>query len=457
MRARADLRLGGAASATLGVAGMLALAGTISSQLPVAVAAGAVSGVAGFVILAAGWVEGLWLVAVSLPLPALYASEEARLPPILLVSTVVVCAWLVGAALDGRPMRKIARDAWGLAAVWTAVLVAAVFADDHLEAAREVVNFGLLLGLYVVTLDLVALRRGRAHVFARWVALAAAVAGSAAVAEALGLLPTRFPLRGSGFFRAAGGFGWPNELAMFLGISFPLTIHQVRCAGTPAARLGSLVMVGLTALGLGATFSRGSWLSVTAAPGVLLFVGERRTALRFWGAAALGAVALDLASGGAILARIMATSSDVLVVQRLFLTLAGLLMFQAHPFVGVGPGGFGGHLQEFGVQVSGLFDFEQSAQNGYVQMAAESGVVGLLALLVFVGGTFRVLLRSARHADVATGVSTEEASLRTALLWSFTTACVVSLFEWPFAHGVGELIVVVAASGVALARERSRS
>ena len=45
--------------------------------------------------------------------------------------------------------------------------------------------------------------------------------------------------------------------------------------------------------------------------------------------------------------------------------------------------------------------------------------------------------------------------VRVALLWSFTTACLVTFFEWPFAHGVGELVVLVAGAGLALAPARS--
>jgi O-antigen ligase len=86
-------------------------------------------------------------------------------------------------------------------------------------------------------------------------------------------------------------------------------------------------------------------------------------------------------------------------------------------------------------------------------MAAEAGIVGLLALVVFLGGTLRVILRDARMLRADPLADPEESSLQRALLWSFTTACLLGFVEWPFAHGVGELIMLVAALGYARSRK----
>jgi O-antigen ligase len=132
--------------------------------------------------------------------------------------------------------------------------------------------------------------------------------------------------------------------------------------------------------------------------------------------------------------------------------LTGLLMFRAHPLLGVGPGAFEVGLQRFGPQIFGLWDYVASAHNLYIHMAAETGLVGLAALLGFLVTIFLVLLRSARREGGTSAREAEERSLRRAILWSFTTACVVGFFEWPFAHGVAELIMIVSAMGCALAR-----
>jgi O-antigen ligase len=231
---------------------------------------------------------------------------------------------------------------------------------------------------------------------------------------------------------------------MFLTISLPLAVGSLRMADTTLGRSAAVAAIGAVALGLAATFSRGSWVTAAAAPVVLIFAGEGRLAVRFCGAALLAGLAIDVASGGALSTRVAATTGDVLVAQRLLLSGAGLLMFRSSPLVGVGPGGFGEALEAFGPQISGLFDFVGSAHNGYVHVAAEAGVIGLLAFVAFVVTTLVALVGGARS-------NAPGRTVRVALLWSFAAAAIVSAFEWPFAHGVAELIVLVAASGRALA------
>jgi hypothetical protein len=81
--------------------------------------------------------------------------------------------------------------------------------------------------------------------------------------------------------------------------------------------------------------------------------------------------------------------------------------------------------------------------------------VGLSAFVLFLGSTFLVLRRSARDGRRGAGASAEERSLRDTALWAFATACLVSFVEWPLAHGVGQLIMVVAAVGFAMSDTRA--
>ncbi len=442
---RADVWTAGLASAVLGAAAFLGLAAWSSMSLPLALVAGGLAAAALAVILTAGWVEPLPLLAVSLPLPAFLSTDAVRLPPVLPVAAVVVVGWVLGRGLDPRPAPFSTRSLVPLGLLTAAVCVSALFAGERIAALREAVNFVLLFALFWVLLD-----RGRARPAgwrsaSGWIVATAAVAGGAAVLEALGAASGRFPLPESSLYRAAGGFGWPNELGMYLAISAPFAVQGLLTSrgAQRAAWCAGAVIIGL---GLGSTFSRGSWLAVAAAPAVLLLVGEGRTLVRLWGLGLVGALAVDVVTGGALSTRLAGTTGDVLVAQRLLLTGAGLLMFQAHPIVGVGPGGFGDALEQFGPQIAGLFDFVGSAHNGYVHVAAEAGVLGLLGLLAFLGSTWLGLLRSARREAPVV-----ERWARITCLWSFTTAIVVSLFEWPFAHGVGELIVLVAALGLARA------
>lgn len=460
--ARADARvrvLAAGVAVSFGATALLGGAAAMSGSLVPAVVAGGLGGASFVTAVALGWLEPLWIIVLSLPLPALYSSDTLRIPLVVGVAAGAAVGWGLLRALDRRPLVPVPGAASSMIAWVMAVLISAAFADAVGPAARESVNFLLFGAIFLIALDRVAAQPAQGDAVAICVAAAAAVAGLAAAAETVGVFPGRFPLAGTSFYRAAGGFGWPNELAMFLAVSLPLAVYRLRAAVGVAGRVFALGMIGAAGGGLVATFSRGSWLAVVLAPGVLLLTGERRLVLRFWGVLLLGAVFADVVTGGALSTRILETPEDPFVAQRLLLMGAGVLMFQSSPVVGVGPGGFPEALEAFGPQISGLFDFVGSAHNGYVHVGAEMGVIGLVAFLYLVGSTWRALLRGARAPIVATGDGdgARARALRVALLWSFTTACIVSLFEWPFGHGVGELIVIVAATGRALAYAHQRA
>jgi O-antigen ligase len=455
LRGREVALLGALVAIGMGSATMLAISAMASRAMAPAVVAAALFAVSLVALVALDWVQPLGLLAFTLPLPAVFSSDAARLPPVLFVTALVVFGRFLGRARDRRPLLALPDAMPSMLALLAAVVLAAVFADQIVPALRETVNFLLFVGLFAVALDIFSSDHDRVHRCTTWLAVAAAGAGIAGALEAAGFIPGPFLLAGTGFYRAAGGFGWPNELGMFLAVSAPLLAYRVRVADSAATKLLALAALGALGMGLAATFSRGSWLAVLVSPVVLLLVGERRFVFGYWATLLVAAGLADLITGGALSTRILGTAQDVLVVQRLLLTGAGVLMFQSSPLVGVGPGGFGDALQAFGPQVSGLYDFTGSAQNGYVHVAAEMGIVGFLAFLYLVGSTWLVLLRGARaHGGDTAG---RERELRIALLWSFTAVCIVTVFEWPFAHGVGELIVLVAAAGRVLAHDVTSS
>jgi O-antigen ligase len=274
------------------------------------------------------------------------------------------------------------------------------------------------------------------------------ICGVLGVLEMLQVIPGEFPRWGTRFYRAALGLGQPNGLGLFLAALLPLGVHCWNVATRPAQRAVAGFSALAIALGIIATFSRGSWLALMGGTVALLLVGDAWRALRVWLGAAVLALLADLASGGALWDTAQRTLVDWTLEQRAALMYAGLLMFQAHPFVGVGPGGYAESLDEFGPQISALWDYLPTPHNAYVQMAAECGIIGLVALLAFLGAIFRILVRRVREADRDPRVSAEERSLRRALLWSFATACLAGMAMWPFAHGTGQVVMLVAALGV---------
>ena len=241
------------------------------------------------------------------------------------------------------------------------------------------------------------------------------------------------------FNRAALGFGQPNELGLFLALSVPLIVSRVAAArGT--VRLLWLACLAGAALGLVGTFSRASWVAVVLGVGVLLLVRAGRAALRIWAVTVVVAVVVDLGSGGALRDTAVRTVGDWVLEQRAALLLAGVLMFLDRPWLGFGPGGFAEHVEQYAPLVPELSDIQPTPHNAYVQMAAEAGILGLIATLVFMWAVFRVARRSALAAQ-----DVRERHLQLALLWSLGVIAIASLATWPLSHGVGEAVVLVLA------------
>lgn len=449
--ARADAAAAVVAVSALGLGAVVGLAGAAGGGTALALAGGALAATALTVLIAAGWIPALALLAIALPLPALYGDDALRVSPAAALTALVLFGWALGrvrapgAGLGALPLRATL-------ALFGAIVLAAAFAGARAAAAREVVNFALLLGLLPVAVDILSRDRRRVHTLALTIAAVAGAAGGLAALQALGALPARFPLAGTPFHRATLGFGWPNELGVFFAVALPLcwyAVQSTRTASVAGAAGWLLARAGLALAGLGllASFSRGAWLAFLLSAGVLLLAGGGRLVLRI-GFGALAAVAVvDLAAGGIVTGRLWSLGADPFVVQRAALMLVGLLMFRANPIVGVGPGGFHEHLEDYGPAVPWLWDYVGSAHNAYLEIAAEAGLIGLLALLWFLSANLVVLLRSARAAD-----DERDAALRRALLWAFAAACLAGFTAWPFAHGIGQLVMLVIAMGLVAAR-----
>ena len=447
-------------AASWAAVGLVALAGAGAVVVLAAVAAGrpepaawtaACLGVVLVLLLAGGWerVPAFALLALALPLPALAEVGGARLAPAVPATAVVVGAWLLRRAPEPGGWRPELLPVRSATAFVGALVLAALFADARGAAAREVVTLALLGGLLVAAVHEVAGRPGRARTLAGTLAAVAPLAGGVAALQALGVVRSPFRLAATGFHRATLGFEWPNEAAMFLAILLPFSVHAYRAARpSPGRRLLAGLALALTLVGLASTFSRGSWIAAAAAPAVLLLAGSWRPALRFWLTAALLVVAVDVASGGALSTRAAMTVRDPLVGQRLALMGTGVIMAVENPLTGVGPGGFEAALQDYGPQVAFLWDYVGSAHNTYIQVAAETGVPGLLAFLVLLLGVFRTLLRSARPRR---GLSDADLRLRRTVLWAFATGCLVAMVEWCLNQGVGQLLILVVAMGLGLA------
>ena len=452
-----DVQVAGASCAACGIGATLILLAAAGAASTLQLAMGVALLAAGMiVVLAAGWIDSLSLLLVSLPLPALYSGVDGRLAPALLVTALVLGAWIATRAVDHRPLLVRGLPWRAAGALFGVLCVASVLAVDHAAAAKELLSWVLLFGLLAFFAGVFESSRTRIHQTARLLALLGAVCGAVALLQGVGVIPSRFSMIGP-FYRATLGFGWPNEGGMFLALLVPFAAYACAIARDRADRVRAYAGMGFVLLGLAATFSRGSWLATLSGSLILLLAARWRSVLRIWLLAAVAVVLINLLSGGAISTRIANTVGDWVIEQRAALTLAGVVMFLDNPWIGVGPGGFGRSLEVYGPGISWLRDYQPTAQNGYVQMAAETGIVGLIALLAFYGASLRVLLRGARQP--ATVDNFRDRTLHSCLLWALAVAMALGMVEWTFGHGYGQLIVLITAMGIAhtrvLARNRS--
>lgn len=438
--------------ALVGCSTVMLAAGIGAGDARLAIAGGAGIGAGLFLLVLADWVSGPALVVLSLPLPAVYSAGDLRIAAAAPVTAAVVLAWVYRLGVSRRRIDLGNLPVWSAVVLLAAFALATVTAQSVSDSVRELANFGLLMAFLGVATDELAHDRDRLRTTVGLMVAVGAATGVLAVLEMVGLIPGEFPRYDTAFNRAALGFGQPNALGLFLAVLVPLGVHYRAMARDPGERLTANVALALISGGLVASFSRGAWLAVLGGALVLLLTGERRFVARIWLGTLALAVVVDLVTGGAIRDTVTRTIGDWVIEQRAALMLAGVLMYLAHPVVGVGPGGYAVSLERFGAQIPQLWDYLPTPHNAYVQMAAETGTIGLMAFIVFLAAALFAQIRRVRADRADPGVPAEDASLRRALLWSLAVACAAGMVVWPFSHGTGQAVMLVAAAGFASRR-----
>jgi O-antigen ligase len=226
--------------------------------------------------------------------------------------------------------------------------------------------------------------------------------------------PEYFVLLGR-FMRAYGSFGQPNPFGGYLGLALPVAVSlaiwawQEILRGQAARWQGgawALFYTGSTAViaaGLLASWSRGAWLG--AAAGILVVL-----VLRSRVAAVLSGAALLLLLTGLLLGAfspqvvpqplaarladipVYFGMSDVLnqpvtdenfsVLERVAHWVAAQRMWAQAPWLGVGPGNYAAVYPQ--VRLPQWEDALGHAHNIYLNVAAETGLIGLAAYLALI-------------------------------------------------------------------------
>ncbi|MDQ3449629.1 MAG: O-antigen ligase family protein [Actinomycetota bacterium] len=353
--------------------------------------------------------------------------------------------------------------------VWLATAAFLAASTLTLTQARDVgAGAGLLLehirdgvGLVVALLLLVAVPRLR-PVVAAAVLLVAGLASLTVVQEyVLGNSSelggfARVPIAedvGSATARHAGPLADVNFWGRLLVLAFPLALALG--TGPDRRQRPWLAAAALVAAGIYLTGSRGSLIALGVSVGVWLLLTRPRPR-----------TLLPLVAGGAALLAIPGVSSrlatlsavgesatavvDPSLRNRAAVQVVGLAMAEDHPILGVGLGNFIRREPEY-QRATGEFISEGviAPHNLYLELLAETGVVGLAALLLLIGSAAFVTARAFLVARLLG--SAPEAALTRRL----SAAVLAALAGWSVASSVLHLanlsaLLVLVALGAAL-------
>lgn len=259
------------------------------------------------------------------------------------------------------------------------------------------------------------------------------------------------------FFRAFGTFGQPNPFGGFLGMLLPLAVAMalgdvIAIWQRWRSRLPlwsyhwvSLVYFGcssaLLMMAIVASWSRGAWLGVVAAFGVMSVVLPHRNWQRL-SLVVTGTLMLAILWFGGLLPqsvvnRIASSAEDLLafedargvdittenyaVVERLAHWQAALNMAEAAPYLGVGLGNYEVVYEEFR-----LLNWDEPlghAHNYYLNVFGEVGIVGLVAYIAFWILIVLITLQVRTHPDFMVQL------LATGLMGTWSYFSVHSLFD----------------------------
>lgn len=298
----------------------------------------------------------------------------------------------------------------------TAALLSLTVALSLQHAVKEFTKWFEMFAIYVfVANNLDAAKISRALAVLLLAGLSEAAIGVYQFLFRIG--PGGFALFGQ-FIRAYGTFEQPNPYAGYLGLIIPIAFGiVVGVLGKPQAVAGrqpllqSLLAI-LAFLSLAAmlaallmSWSRGAWLGVAAGLVVAVVVQSRRAFMLSAIAAFVLAVVVLLSSLSiippAIAARLSGISdyfgvfdvrgvkvddANFAIVQRMAYWQAAWGMFAAHPLLGVG---FGNYAAVYSAYALPHWSEPLGhAHNYYLNVAAEAGMVGLIAYVTLWGIAF---------------------------------------------------------------------
>ncbi len=210
-----------------------------------------------------------------------------------------------------------------------------------------------------------------------------------------------------------------NYFALILVVVVPLGVHRLLHRRDRLERVVGGVAAGLSVIAIGFTYSRGGLvaLALTALPMTVWVPRERRRSFAVAAAVALvaGGVALAPTQFGQRVAALGeltsamqgGTPSDSALRGRISEMTSAAMMFADHPLMGVGYGNFETYYHRYARELAldGRRE-ERQAHSLYLEVAAETGLIGIAAFGSLLFFAFTSVLRM-RSVLLASGRETE--------------------------------------------------
>jgi len=198
---------------------------------------------------------------------------------------------------------------------------------------------------------------------------------------------------GIAVYRSTGTFHNPNQLACFLMIGITLSFSVLIIEKTSIFfKVIMFIIIGTTSIALVTSFSRGGWLSTFIAVAFILIIKKKWSYVSlFGGVFALMLIILSIKFPHIILSAldrfgsIVNPFSEDSSSSRISLIKSGIWMWQDHPLLGVGAGGFRYHAFDYiDPNMPRVLTSVRDAHTLQAKILAEQGIIGFsIAMWLF--------------------------------------------------------------------------
>jgi O-antigen ligase len=294
--------------------------------------------------------------------------------------------------------------------------------------------------------------------------------------------PTAFTREGSKLLRVYGTFNQPNPYAGYINITLSLTLALALLGHNVLMRMLSGITATLLAIALYLSQSRGADIAIAGALLFIVSIGMPHLHLLLKAGGIIALAILGAYFAGILpqrfalpvlkqlgLAGISFTAPDATdysTTERLAHWIAGINMFQDHPFFGIGIGNYQVVYSKYFITIFVLP--LGHAHNYYINMAAETGIFGLVGFMLLLAAMFLAGRHTVRaihtriqqiqrrqkqqQAVIATGqeyvhiyvsMLVNDRALAIGLLAALVSICVHNLFDNLYVHSMTNLFALL--------------